>query len=141
MSDTISVVKALIRNDDGKFLVLQKADRYDHMGGKWELPGGEIEAEDRFAAARREVQEETGVTVANGEDVVRVEVESEECVNCFIVYYTVSDPDVVLSEEHQGYRWVVPDEFRVMDWHADAGYALPAMAYLEKYLSEDKHYT
>ncbi len=136
----IDVAKALIRNPDGKYLVLQKSGDYEELGGKWELPGGKIEDEDRFETARREVMEETGLDVSDGKDVVRVEVDAEKCVDCYILFFETESEGVKLSDEHDAYKWVDADEFRWMDWHADAGYAVPAMVYLDKYLSEHNSY-
>ncbi|HSX05690.1 MAG TPA: NUDIX hydrolase [Candidatus Saccharimonadales bacterium] len=51
-------VKAVIRDKDGRVLLLREAD------GRWELPGGGLEhGEDPKAALAREVAEETGLTV------------------------------------------------------------------------------
>jgi 8-oxo-dGTP diphosphatase len=111
------------------------------MGGKWELPGGKIENnEDRAESLEREILEETGLKVENLEDVVRVEVEAENCVNCYIMHSKEFKGEVELSEEHSEYRWVTPDEFRNMDWHSDAGYGLPPMAFLDKYLEKNNDY-
>lgn len=51
-------VKALITDDDGKFLLCQEED------GKWELPGGGLEyGETPQEALIREVKEEMGLTI------------------------------------------------------------------------------
>lgn len=137
MSDKISVAKVLIQNSENKFLVVQKSDRYDDHGGYWELPGGKIEEdEDRFQTAEREVSEETGLKCRNIEDVVRVEVEKDsECVNCWIVHTDEFSGEVGLDEELQDFKWVTPEEYRNMNWHADAGYGLPAMVFLDNYVN------
>jgi len=50
-------VAAVITDDDGRILVVQRRDT-----GKWEIPGGILEApESIHAGMRREVEEETGV--------------------------------------------------------------------------------
>lgn len=62
--DKIDVVKVLIQNGNGEFLVVQKSDNYEWKAGKWELPGGKIEdSEDRFEAAKRELKTETGLEI------------------------------------------------------------------------------
>ncbi|BCJ45170.1 NUDIX hydrolase [Actinoplanes ianthinogenes] len=52
-------VAAVITNDTGHVLVVQRRDT-----GKWEIPGGILELDESLAAGvRREVEEETGVTI------------------------------------------------------------------------------
>ncbi|MGK5546707.1 NUDIX hydrolase [Streptomyces sp. URMC 127] len=58
------VVGAVIAGPDGRVLLLHRpAD--DYLGGLWELPSGGVEeCETLLEALRREVAEETGLTVA-----------------------------------------------------------------------------
>lgn len=141
MTQKINVSKVLVRNSEGKFLALQKSENYDWKAGKWELPGGKIEGEeDRFEAGIRELKAETDLNVKDLRDVVRLEVEefSEEkpIVNCWILHTESFSGEIELSDEHQDYRWVAAEEFISMDWHRDAGYEIPVMKHVEKYLIE-----
>ncbi|MEV6778107.1 NUDIX hydrolase [Streptomyces syringium] len=58
-----TVVGAVIADADGKILLLHRpAD--DYLGGLWELPSGGVDdGETLIEALRREVAEETGLTV------------------------------------------------------------------------------
>ncbi|MEU4211246.1 NUDIX hydrolase [Streptomyces sp. NPDC026206] len=60
---TKTVVGAVITDSDGKVLLLHRtAD--DYLGGLWELPSGGVDdGENLIEALRREVAEETGLTV------------------------------------------------------------------------------
>jgi len=59
---SVSVGGAVIR-EDGRMLAIKRADN-----GEWELPGGIVELdEDPRETVRREVLEETGVTVETGQ--------------------------------------------------------------------------
>src|SRR5690348_6941920 len=49
--------------DNGKVFVTRRSVS-SHQGGKWEFPGGKIEAgEDTLAALKRELKEELGIEV------------------------------------------------------------------------------
>ncbi|MEU1311036.1 NUDIX domain-containing protein [Streptomyces cinnamoneus] len=65
---TKTVVGAVIANAEGKVLLLHRpAD--DYLGGLWELPSGGVDdGEDLIEALRREVAEETGLTVTAVDD-------------------------------------------------------------------------
>jgi len=57
------VVGAVIAHA-GQILILRR-NAEDFLGGTWELPSGKVDPnEDLFAALRREVAEETGLTIA-----------------------------------------------------------------------------
>jgi len=54
------VVYAIVRDDDSRVLLVRRTD-----DGNWELPGGRIEVgETASEAVRREVYEESGITIA-----------------------------------------------------------------------------
>jgi len=112
MAGRIDVAKILLQNSGGQFLVVKNVESYDEMGAKWELPGGNMEnGEHREKSVKRDVLEETELKVENLQDVVRVEVEAENCVNCYIMYSRDFTGEAEPSDEHIQYRWVRPDEF------------------------------
>ncbi|QGA80293.1 NUDIX hydrolase [Candidatus Nanohalobium constans] len=138
MSSKINVSKTLIRNNDGEFLIVKKSSDYGWKADKWELPGGKMEeAEDRFEAAKREIRSEANMEIDDLENVVRMEIEADETVNCFVLYTDSFSGEVELSEEHQDYRWISRDEAREVDWHRDAGYIIPVVENLEYYLERN----
>ncbi|EME1734578.1 8-oxo-dGTP diphosphatase MutT, partial [Cronobacter sakazakii] len=59
----LQIAVGIVRNAKGEIFITQRAADA-HMANKWEFPGGKIEAgETPEAALRRELQEETGITV------------------------------------------------------------------------------
>jgi len=59
--DSVSVVEAVIKNKDGKILLLKRSELNRFYVNKWQLPGGKVEfGEDIQKAIRREIYEETG---------------------------------------------------------------------------------
>jgi 8-oxo-dGTP diphosphatase len=63
MSPPIDVVAGLIIDGSGRLLACRRPPG-KHLAGKWEFPGGKVEAgEDPAAALVRELEEELGVTV------------------------------------------------------------------------------
>ncbi|MFB6208594.1 MAG: NUDIX hydrolase [Candidatus Nanohaloarchaea archaeon] len=139
--DKTRVVKLLIQNDDGELLMLKKSPEYDFMGDRWEQPGGKMEyGEDRFEAGRREIEAETGLEIERLEDLVRLEIEHEQVLECFVMFCDEISGEIELSDEHQDFRWIEKGEARELDWHRDASYIIPVIEFLEDYRQSDKNY-
>ena len=59
----LTVVAAVIRDDDGRVLLTRRPD-HKHMGGLWEFPGGKVaRGESPEQALCRELEEELGLGV------------------------------------------------------------------------------
>jgi 8-oxo-dGTP diphosphatase len=68
----VSCVGALVHDDEGRLLVVRRAQEPGQ--GQWSVPGGRVEpGEDDLSAVRREVLEETGLHVLVGVRVGTVE--------------------------------------------------------------------
>jgi 8-oxo-dGTP diphosphatase len=66
----MNVVAAVIERD-GKVLICQRRAG-QHFGGKWEFPGGKVEAREGFREAlERELREELAIMAAIGEEIAR----------------------------------------------------------------------
>ncbi|MEO6761359.1 MAG: NUDIX hydrolase [Candidatus Saccharimonadales bacterium] len=103
-------VKAVIKNSDGKFLIVREGDRWQAVGGRLEK-GEKLEE-----GLRRETKEETGITEIKVGKIIHVdewfskpEGELKHIVALFFLC-EVNSNEVILSEEHQEYLWVAPNE-------------------------------
>ena len=106
---------ALIHDDGGRILILKP----NYKAG-WTIPGGQVEAdgESPWEACRREVREETGLTVTSGRLVCVdfLHPKSDRPGGMRFVFdcgpiHDLAHGDIVLqAEEIEDCRWVGPDE-------------------------------
>ena len=113
--------KALIRSPADELLVMQADPE------TWELPGGRMgAAEAPIVGLKREVTEETGLSVTVGEPIHTAAWRNDVGRGRFsVVYYCEAETtDVELSDEHCDYEWVSPstarDEFLTVSIHQTA---------------------
>ena len=94
---------------DGKVFIAKRQNVCD-MGGRWEFPGGKIDAGEDFAAAiKREMSEEFGVEVEVFEKLCEVTFEHKGK-ECFVDAFKVHFAEDGLSRrftltEHTDYKW------------------------------------
>lgn len=63
MNERVEVVAAIVVDSCQRILMAQRAD-WQHQGGKWEFPGGKIEAgETHLQALARELEEEVDLKI------------------------------------------------------------------------------
>lgn len=128
------VVRVVVQREDGKILLARKEEIQ-----KWELPGGKIEEdENRFEAARRELEEETGIESSEFYDMVRVEIEDENgCANAYIIYTDSHQGSAEpTSHEHDEVKWVDQEDYPDQEFHYHSAYSVPAVRRMERYLSD-----
>jgi len=87
----------IIFTDGKKILLVRRAD--GDQKGKWDIPGGKIEAQEKaLAAAKRESEEEVGSV--KGKKVYEFKNPS------VYIFKVKSQFKASLSKEHSAYRWV-----------------------------------
>ena len=124
----VDVTAAVIGGPDGRILVCSRPAGA-HMAGKWEFPGGKIEpGEMPEACIRREIREELGMEIAVGPVLTVMEHDYGVKYVRVTFFLAVSD-DVPSAKDHQGFRWITPDEIDSVDFlEADR----PVSAEIEK---------
>mgnify|MGYP001015235585 FL=1 len=115
---TIKVVAAVICDSlENTTKIFATARGYGEFKGKWEFPGGKLEAgETSQQALIREIQEELDVKIEVGELIDTIEYDyptfhlSMDCFLCVVV-----DGEIILKEAEAA-RWLGKDELYSVDW-------------------------
>lgn len=108
-------VKALIQNDQGKYLVLRRSVvMANETEPHWDIPGGRIEPEEALRdALNREILEETGMQLDSEPVLLGAQdifVPSAELHVVRLTYQMQGAGDIVTSHEHQDAKWATIDE-------------------------------
>lgn len=126
MTDIILNVaaKAVIVNAAGEVLILRESSRHatNTKVGRYQLPGGRIDAGEPFIEGlRREVHEETGLDIEIGKPLAVGEWRPvvlgvpHQIVGVFLACKLTGDPEVRISEEHDEALWINPHERQKYD--------------------------
>jgi len=113
-------VKILLKNKDGKFLVMTRsAEKYPDAPHQWEIPGGRINpGTDLQENLRREVMEETGLEIKYEPKLITAQDILRENKNRHIVrltYTGFADGEVKLSDEHTEFQWLSLEEISKLE--------------------------
>jgi 8-oxo-dGTP pyrophosphatase MutT (NUDIX family) len=115
-------VTVIVESPEGRVLIAKRSPAIA-FGGQWCLPGGYIEYEETFlAAARREVWEETGLTVRlkGIVNVVSNQYRGDHHTLVVVLLAEVLAGEPVAADDVTELRWIGPQE------HRRIGYAFEA---------------
>ncbi|MCX5800579.1 MAG: NUDIX domain-containing protein [Candidatus Eisenbacteria bacterium] len=109
--------KVLLRDNNGRCLLLKRSLSSRGSPGRWDLPGGKVDSGESFEQGLlREVAEETGLRVSLQRVLGASEYESPTTrVAYLILEGIVESGEVRLSSEHDEYIWVDPHDLADMD--------------------------
>jgi 8-oxo-dGTP diphosphatase len=101
-------VKALVRDDRGRCLVIRRSPASKNNAGKWDFPGGKVDAGESFDVALvREIREETGIEVELEKTLGAAQSEMPALVVVYLFLQArVVSGEVRLSGEHDGFEWM-----------------------------------
>lgn len=101
-------VKAVIRDDQGRHLLLRRSSRCRHFVGVWEWPGGKLDPGEDFATGlAREVREECGLEVELTGLVGASEFAMPHTrVVLLCLLARITGGNLFLSEEHDAHKWL-----------------------------------
>ncbi|HVC01067.1 MAG TPA: 8-oxo-dGTP diphosphatase MutT [Steroidobacteraceae bacterium] len=101
----LHVVAGVIRDTAGRVLLAQRPAG-KHLAGGWEFPGGKLDpGETRFAALRRELDEELGLAVLAGHPLIRIRhryAERRVLLDVWLVTRRRGEPE---GRDGQALRW------------------------------------
>ena len=116
----IVVAVAVIRNDEGKYLVLKRSDDEIAYPSLYTFPGGKVEDNESMQEAlENEVLEEAGLKLKPGKILIKDKSfirPVDQTVKVFsYLCSAVSCDKVVISEDFTDYRWVDLEGLRKLD--------------------------
>ena len=112
----IDVVAGLILDPAGRLLACKRPEG-KHLGGKWEFPGGKVEAgEDAVAALVRELEEELGIIVASEKALTPVVWDYGRGPIRLHSYVCIILSGQPHPHEHSEIRWCAREELPSLDW-------------------------
>lgn len=121
MRMVIKILHKCIIENDGKILLLKRADD-DSLPGKWDFPGGNLEFLENFeSCVRREALEESGLKISKIRRIGFEEIILKKKKKHYVLFFyeaRANGFDVVLSHEHSDFKWVKKrDLFGVRNLH------------------------
>lgn len=126
MARTITVVGAVFSTEESILAFRRNADR--SAGGKWEFPGGKVEAgETPEEALRREVLEELGLPITVGRLIDRSSTVVGEHTIDLACYFVDADEYPTKSSDHDQIVWQPFSAILDLDWAAPDVPAIEAL--------------
>jgi 8-oxo-dGTP diphosphatase len=116
LPNLVEVVAALIRDEEGRYLITQRR-KGSHLAGLWEFPGGKREAgESLEEALERELAEELSARFGVGERVETVRWEYPERTIVIHFYRCRLESGTIEPREDQAMAWVAPERLSDFDF-------------------------
>jgi 8-oxo-dGTP diphosphatase len=108
---TLVTARAVILNSEGHMLIVRRSSTDPLAPGTWDVPGGRREADEALeATAQREVSEEIGIQLLDPQLVFATSDMRSDASKTWLFFAAALPTDalIVLSEEHDEYKWINP---------------------------------
>ena len=106
----VQVAVGIVADSTGANLIARRPD-HAHQGGRWEFPGGKVEAAETVATAlQRELHEELGITVQAAEPWLQVRHAYSDKTVLLDVWRVTAWQGEPHGREGQPLRWALPAE-------------------------------
>jgi len=106
----VVVAVGVIVNEQGDILIAKRHEHL-HQGGKWEFPGGKVEAgEDTITALTRELSEEVAIEVSKAQPMMLLEHDYGDKFVRLDIWKVEDFTGIAQSNEGQEIRWVSVNE-------------------------------
>lgn len=110
-------VKIFLRNNEGKYLLVKRSgEKYQHIAGMWDIPGGRIEPGTTLLEnLKREVIEETQLEIAEepvlifAQDIMK---EYEKHIVRLTYKGEASGTPILDTSEHTEFMWITLSEMK-----------------------------
>ncbi|WP_444925689.1 8-oxo-dGTP diphosphatase MutT [Microbulbifer sp. TRSA002] len=110
MSKVVHVAVGVVTRGDGKILIARRPDHL-HMGGRWEFPGGKVEADESVQEALyRELLEEVAIEVQELQPLVEIRHDYPEKTVLLDTWQVTQFTGEALGREQQEIKWVSAGE-------------------------------
>ncbi len=114
-SSPIRVTAAVIQQE-GKILIAQRK-KGDKLEGKWEFPGGKIEAgESPETCLQRELEEEFGIESQIGTFICESDYQYPNIHILLLAYHVVYLSGIFQLHDHAAIRWVTLEEMKQFEF-------------------------
>ncbi len=103
-------VKVILKNNEGAYLLMRRSEAFhNETEPHWDIPGGRIDPSEALETAlRREVMEETGLTVEGNFTLLAAQdifVKAKDLHVVRLTYTSSASGEINISDEHQEVQW------------------------------------
>ena len=111
----MKVVTAAIVCEDGLYLIARRGSG-EKLAGKWEFPGGKVEAGETLQEClKREIEEELGVDSIVGEELTESHYRYQHGEILLVALKTALKSNEVKLSVHDKVLWLTPDQILDLD--------------------------